>query len=250
MPRHPFKKYVAGERLAAIPKEVLNAVVENQRGFVPHPQANVKNLVRDSGIVKVRNDSGAWQPWFSVLGIDAPIITPTDNEREFKREVTFSCSTPEAGTHDGKFVVLLEPIPDGAIGLAVVAGVTQVRLTGADVGRAEIVDGETVLMASAAGGAEVLWAEAGSSERWAIVRIGGVTASFIRGKLDGTMSYQGSATMSIWAWNGSAEADTGDNVTVWDWKLSSGQNIPSGTQVDAAWDPRSGRYYLTGRQCA
>lgn len=74
--------------------------------------------------------------------------------------------------------------------------------------------------------------------------------AFIRGKLDAQLSYQGSATLSIWWYNGSAEADTTENVTVYDWLLSSGQTIASGKQVTAAWDARSGRYYVTGAQCA
>lgn len=72
----------------------------------------------------------------------------------------------------------------------------------------------------------------------------------IRGKLDAELTYQGSATMSIWWYNGSAEADSGDNVTVYDWLLSTGQTIASGKQITAAWDARSGRYYVTGAQCA
>lgn len=70
-----------------------------------------------------------------------------------------------------------------------------------------------------------------------------------RGKLDDILSYQGNATMSVWAWNGSAEADTTENITVYDWLLSSGQTVASGKQVTAAWDEASGRYYLIGAQC-
>ena len=69
-----------------------------------------------------------------------------------------------------------------------------------------------------------------------------------KGKLDGTLSFGGSATMSVWQWNGSAEADTGENVTVYDWLLSSGQTVASGTQVTAFYD--GVRWYLDGAQCA
>ena len=79
---------------------------------------------------------------------------------------------------------------------------------------------------------------------------GGSEGWTTRGKLDGALSFGGSATMSVWWWNGSAEADTTVNVTVYDWLLVSGQSIASGTQVTAAWDARSGRYYVTGAQCA
>lgn len=67
------------------------------------------------------------------------------------------------------------------------------------------------------------------------------------GKLDGALSYQGSATMSEWSFNGSADADTGINETVYDWLLLSGQSIATGTQVVAA---RAGEQWrVIGAQC-
>ena len=74
--------------------------------------------------------------------------------------------------------------------------------------------------------------------------------SFVIGKLDGSLSYQGSATLSVWYWNGSAYADTGTNLTVYDWLLSSGQTVASGVQVTASFDARSNRWFVTGAQCA
>lgn len=70
-----------------------------------------------------------------------------------------------------------------------------------------------------------------------------------RGKLDGTLSVGGSATMSVWKWNGSAEADTGDNITVYDFLLASGQTIASGKKVVAEWDSASGRWYVVSAEC-
>ncbi len=37
----------------------------------------------DTGMVLVRNNSGADRDRFAVLGIDSPIISPTDNADEF-----------------------------------------------------------------------------------------------------------------------------------------------------------------------
>ncbi|MFZ5829827.1 MAG: hypothetical protein ACOY3P_07055 [Planctomycetota bacterium] len=60
-------------------------------------------------------------------------------------------------------------------------------------------------------------------------------AELLIGKLDGALSVGGSATMSVWAWNGSNFADSGDNVTVYDWLLKSGATaISSGKKVVAA----------------
>lgn len=71
----------------------------------------------------------------------------------------------------------------------------------------------------------------------------------IKGVLDGSLAYASSATMSVWEFNGVGDADTGENVTVYDWLLSSGQSIASGKNVTAFWDAASGRYYVDGAQC-
>jgi hypothetical protein len=68
----------------------------------------------------------------------------------------------------------------------------------------------------------------------------------VRGVLDGGLSMGGSATMSVWAYDGSDETDTGDNITVYDWLLTSG-SIASGVRVIAAYDEASGRYYVIAR---
>lgn len=70
------------------------------------------------------------------------------------------------------------------------------------------------------------------------------------GKLDGTLSFGGSAVMSVWRWNGTAYADTLENITVYDWLLSSGQTIAAGRQVTAFFDPSSGRWFVDGAQCS
>lgn len=123
-------------------------------------------------IARVKNDTANPLPRFGAVGLGAPIITPTQNLAEWKRQPTFKVVKPATGTHEGKWGVLLEPLGPGKIGAAMVAGVCQVRLTGTDVGFAEIQNASTVLTASATGSAKVLWADAGSSERDATVRIG------------------------------------------------------------------------------
>jgi hypothetical protein len=71
----------------------------------------------------------------------------------------------------------------------------------------------------------------------------------LRGKLDGALSQGSSATMSVWHYDGSAETDTGENVTVYDWMLKSGQSVNSGKKVVATLFMDSGRYYVTAAEC-
>jgi hypothetical protein len=89
-----------------------------------HPAA------RHSGIVLVRNDLDPPQPAerFWVLGIDEPVITPTDNETEFQNRVVLSGVVPWISTYRSRFVVLLEPLAAGAIGMGVVSGVCPVKV--------------------------------------------------------------------------------------------------------------------------
>jgi hypothetical protein len=72
-----------------------------------------------------------------------------------------------------------------------------------------------------------------------------------KGKLDGALTFGGSATMSVWEHSGSAEVDTTENITVYDWLLASGQTVASGRKVVAhQMKTASGyRWYVTSAEC-
>lgn len=135
---------------------------------------------KQAGVVLVKNSSGADQARFAVMGIDAPIIAPSDHEEEFRRQVALSCVAPTEADHRGKFVVLLEPLAVGAIGRATVAGVSIVRLEVANDTdtRADVIDGDsTKLTTATSGAAQILWREdvdtsSGPATGWAIIRFG------------------------------------------------------------------------------
>lgn len=172
-----FKKVQAGQRIA-ISAEAYNAFIDAAQAVREHKQFGIEasQFFRQSGIVKLKNASGADQARFAVLGLSEPIILPSANEIEFKRQVTFEGVVPAKNDHRGKFAVLLEPIADGKIGLAVIAGVVPVRLkVDPDqlYDRAEIIDADSgKLLNVPHGSARVLWIDAlGSVERWAIVRL-------------------------------------------------------------------------------
>lgn len=77
-------------------------------------------------------------------------------------------------------------------------------------------------------------------------------AKLRRGKLDGSLSAGGHAVVSIWAVNASTatDADTGDNVTAYDWLLKTGKSFPAGTKVIVAWFADSRRWYVIAAGCA
>jgi hypothetical protein len=200
-------------------------------------------------VVSVRNDTGADLPDFGVVTLSDSLLAGTDAEqsqRDTREEPILKGLLPAADT---VIAVTQEPIRKDAIGRATVLGVTPCKLlvNAAGHAAARVIADDTAKLGSAGDGVPVVYKAATSGETWAVILLGSSSSSLKRGKLDGSQSYQGSATLSVWAWNGSAEADTGEDVTVYDWHLKTGQSIAAGTQVTAALV--GGRWYVLSAQC-
>ncbi len=174
-----LKKVQSGQPLV-IPASAYNAFIDAALDFrqrTAHLGQGAQSSFSQASIVLVRNDSGSNQNRMSVLGVDTPIIDPSANEEEFKNRVALSCVAPAADTHEGKFVVLAEPIASGKIGRAYAAGVCPVKIDVPDEDHewryAEIADGVTAnLKVSMQGSAGILWRVGGTGVQWAVVRLG------------------------------------------------------------------------------
>lgn len=162
--------------------DATRAFFQQQAGAAAKAPANAATAgTRQASVILVKNASGADQQRFAVLGIDAPIILPGSggNDDEFQRQVALSCVVPTTAEHQGRFAILLEPLPVGGIGRACVAGVSVVRLKIAneDDPQADVADGDPRKLTTVASGgsAQVLWKEEppdGATEVWAVVRFG------------------------------------------------------------------------------
>ena len=227
MARAPLQKVQTGEKLhvkagdwnAFIDAAVAEMNRRNSQKQVPHRQP------KSSGIVRVRNDSGADLARFGVLGVSGVFYDPSLYLGSFKFEgVNLVGTTPAAADHTGRFVIVLEPIPAGEIGFALVSGVCQVRVdvTNAGHGFADVKDGYATKLASGtSGSAQILWQEAGTGTKWALVRLGPS-----RGAEDG-----------FWAEiTGYAEADSpAQNRWTYSWK----EKVKTSTGY-GGWTDRSG----------
>lgn len=145
----------------------------NARGGTPTPT----QPGRESQLVLVKNNSGADVGRFGVLGIDGPIIEPDDNTAEFKQRVALKGVSPDRDVHYGRFVITQEPIASGAIGRAVIEGVTVCRLRpdGATASQEYVDVGSSTsyLISGPNGSARVLWSgDPVSGTYWAVIRIG------------------------------------------------------------------------------
>lgn len=180
-----LKKVAKGDPLA-IPADAYNAFVDAARDHQARrlgQTAGGSAGVRDGGTVLVRNDSGAPRDRFDVLGIAGPVFDPTDEDQadQFAGQVVLAGVLVSSYLHEGQFAVLQEPVADGALGRAVVCGLTIGRLfvdEGAENTRwATPAWGKPYLRASSTGTADVLWKEPGESEdeedlKWAVLRLG------------------------------------------------------------------------------
>lgn len=178
----PLKRLQSGDDLP--PHQTFNcyadaAIAEKARQHKQARQA-VPDF-RQTSIVLVRNDSGATVARNGVLGISGVIITHTNHANEFLHRVTLTGVDPVLATHQGKFVVLLEPLGDGKIGKGVVSGVVQVKIDIHDTGHmfADIQDDTTANLESrAVGSARILYIEPpvgtlpATGVHWCVVDLG------------------------------------------------------------------------------
>jgi hypothetical protein len=182
MAGNDFKKVNRGERLD-IPAPAWNALMG-----LCHPQGRprggttVKNLYARNplaaSLVKVRNDHTVLTA-FSILGItDTVLIDPAtsaDTLLHFKQQPTVAGDEPAIASHRGRFVVLIEDIAGSEYGMAVISGVTPVKIDvrDADHRYAEVKDADTTqLQSGPIGTARILWKESGTGTKWAIVNLG------------------------------------------------------------------------------
>lgn len=212
-----FNKVSPGDPLR-IKAGTWNAVMDASRAVLAgRPAAlgsampGVGTPLRDAVTILVRNDSGSDLDPLSVVGLGAPVVTPTDNEDEFRENAALAASIPDADTDSGRFAILLEAVPAGEFGRALLAGVTAVKLQVADAdhGFADVTDGDASKLTTAdAGGAQILWKEAGTGTKWGLVRLGSPAggASAIPVKLTASQS-SGSYTGREQAWTGSDWSD-------------------------------------------
>ena len=141
-----------------------------------------------SGVILVRNDTGADLDRFSVMAIDSPLVSRGDSENEFLRIMSVSGVVP-TDEHVGRFVVTIDPMKKLAIGRAMIDGAVKVKVRMnseadrfADIDLAEGGDPTGRLSSGANGSAKLMWIEPveerdDSEVAWAIARLGEPSSS-------------------------------------------------------------------------
>lgn len=164
----PYKKYRAGDTFVPSARQLnswIDAAIATG-GNLRDPRGVVPEL--NVGVVLVRNDTGGdIDDPHAVIGLSAPLIVPDDRDTVVYERPCFSGITP----YDDRWGILLQPLPDGAIGKAIVSGISwaQVNVVSEDHDFCTAEDG--TLVSDLLGCGYILWKEAGTGTKWALIRI-------------------------------------------------------------------------------
>ncbi len=223
-----LKKVHPGDPLAGLPAGAYNAFVDAARAHQARQGdegAGTPAPPRESGVVLVKNNSGADVARYGVLGIDGVLISPTDNEGEFCERPCLEGITPATAAHRGHFVILAEPIPKDKLGRAWLTGHCVARIWMRQAVTlhpyADVKDGDSGHLESAEEGrAEILWVESGGgATKWALVRLAAQEPALVQhGKITNLYQSDGSAWTAsngypVWAKVNRCDADGGNPDT-------------------------------------
>jgi len=176
-----MRKVKRGDPLV-IPAATFNAFIDAARDFQERQRSAEQDRYRElrqTGIVLIRNESGADRARCEVLGISGTIVKPSDNADAFKERVALKGVSP-GSEHVGRFAVLLEPLAQDAIGRACVDGVCAVKVEVVDEAHvfAEVSPGDPAkLRSGTAGSAALLWIQPPAEREvtgiaWTVAKIG------------------------------------------------------------------------------
>jgi hypothetical protein len=178
-----YQKVSPGDPLE-IQAETWNALVDvamQARGGGGRTGSAYGPAARSTTLVRVKNGTGSAIPRYRAVGVTGLVVVPpaspsgqsgADAVSEFLRDPVIVVGLP-AASDAGRWLVLLEPLEAGQVGLAVAEGVTPCRVNvAAGAIRADVVAGSSLPSVSNAG-YEILWLASGTGERWALLRVGG-----------------------------------------------------------------------------
>ncbi|MBA3481726.1 MAG: hypothetical protein H0T51_07920 [Pirellulales bacterium] len=126
-------------------------------------------------VCKIKNNSGVDVPRYGLLGVDAPLIDKTANEKYFLGPVLQFKGVKPKAQHAGRLAVALGPIAQDKIGDAVIPCAVQTKvdvITTTD-RFASIIDDDVGKLRSGLGGTfHMIPGEAGVGVKWAVVFLG------------------------------------------------------------------------------
>lgn len=249
----PLRKVRTGESLN-IPAATWNAFVDTARKLRA-AEHDLDSLLARSlpsfAAIKVKNTSAADRARFSVLGLDAPIITPTASLDGFKQRPQIKGVVPTDADHTGKFCILYEPLRNNITGWGLVSGpaLVQIDVVHASHRFADVKNSDsTKLKSSHCGSAEILWKESGTGTKWALVRLGPYSPGQVLAKLEADWSKASSKT-AIKVFIGTPGSEVDSTLTITGYNRFANLTASAGSPkwIWLGWNGFG--FYVTAAEC-
>lgn len=198
-----------------------------------------------AGVILVENKSDEDREQFEILGLDGILVAP-DGEANtpFLNSRWAMKGVKPTAAHQGRFVVLQEPIAKDALGRAMILGVTAVKLQVDHEGLryADVLPDDPAKLQATAAGAAILWKESGTGEKWAVIDVGPTPECTALAVMDEDLEAGSSADAKVWAIEGEGLVETDHVIEVHGWMLGEGRQAKEDDRILAAW--MNGRWEL------
>ena len=198
--------------------------------YVKQRQAGVtaKTPSRDtkSGMVLVRNATGEELSQFTVVSLGTLIITPTDNESEFRFNIpVFEAELITGENKEKPYGILQRPLKENECGPAMLGGITPAKVTIEDEEHEFAEPDANGLKSSNKGLARILWKEPETGEKWAVLHLGGAAASACRGPFEVVKKDESTVTV---------KAFDGVDFPYHNWIITGAERLEADEDVDVA----------------
>jgi hypothetical protein len=254
------RRFVSGQRIKKLPTTELNEAINAARD---REFFGTRGGVASAGgqfVVDITNDTGDDVDQWAAVGFDDASIDPADNEQSFRGGIAFDGIVPTHADHLERFGVFLEPVNDGQVGRALLAGWLNLKVDVVNVEHRYVrpKDGTAALETCGAGGGRILWPRpfTATGEQWATVSFepfAGVGFAYLTAFM-GSASVAGNPTIltpatasaDVWTFDSAGVwANTDDEITIYNpWESTTGAvNSLVTFQMNA------GKWMLTGLSC-
>jgi hypothetical protein len=181
----PFKHVQPGDDFI-IGAKAYNAFADAAKDFHQKKLSRTSQTtpgMQSQDTILVRNQTGGPRKRFEILGINEPVFAPSDDDAEAFKNHPVMIGVVPGEQHEGRFVVLLEPVADRTLARALVVGAVPTRIWRGHADpqedtHADIEPGVTNhLRAKRGGSAAILWRLPGTDAQWSLIRLGNATES-------------------------------------------------------------------------
>jgi hypothetical protein len=188
-----LQKVLPGQAMR-MPAETYNRLMDMLRAWMGDSLGGGAGSAfgrRDLVTIRIENASGYDLEQYDILGLTQADQgaggvwpKPADNLDAFCEGAVFTGHVPDLTKHEGRFAVVLEPVANGQMCRAAIAGVVPVYVSVQDEADqwADINDGEyETLLSGKSGAAQLLFKEEGVGDKWCLARLGPPALPTVRG---------------------------------------------------------------------